>query len=481
MITLKVKLTVFAGFEREVFASCGAIVRARLQDQVEETVRDAVRIHGGSAPLRITLHLGTLRWATWKSEFPSLALSALRRRTFTVERDRLGGTVPPPAPYSSIAHPSGISSRGPGGDHRNAIEDDVRGGRDSPSAFESDTLAEHAVPRDGIVALADFLEKGHFPGPPPWVGASPTKWFADELAGNQRHIVDVLKSAVGQPMHYARLRNAVGAALAARTRVLCDSTDVPPVSLENAPTNYGDAYPSKADRSIRRMSNNGEDARSDRPSPMSLRYHPSSRPARRASPRAPASDTTRPSAQEVIDVTNAGLICLWPLLPAFLAAIDLLPGPTHAVDSVLGGAAAAADDAAAADEAQIRVSAVVALDYLVWGDPEWREWRMPINKLVCGLPQDVLIDAPVLDEGSREKIDAWLHALPLRVPGFGSCGVSDLRQLFLQRSGKLVSENARWRIEVEADASDVLLDPLPWPLQQAVLPWLTSPIEVIWR
>jgi hypothetical protein len=496
MITLRLKIKMPTGMEREVFAACGAIVRAGLQAQIEATFEALLRHRGGGVPMRLSIDLGTLHPSTWRRDFASSALSALRRHQFKVLR----------------ADPSSIDVINEEIDRGQAGASDGAG-----NTPEVDVAERVDVPLTGLLAFAAFLEKGHFSRLPPWGKRSAANWFSDALDANAGHLVEVaLGRAVTESIGYARLQHAVGPILASRAKALCHSGSGLHWVLAHlsgaspaggapwgllSPADWLDTHwrgrsaqsvdtfaairadPEKCARLLTLIGPRRAEPFLHRPhdvdatvdiKPGSFADGSGKRSevtpeGKRLMP--PSAAYKRPGRTDVIVVPNAGLICLWPLIPSVLAAIDLRP-------SVFEKAKVAE---AEAEEISLRVSAAIALDYLVWGDPKWQEWRMPINKLLCGLSQDALIDAPTLTDARKTSIDAWLQALPLRLPGMRSCGISDLRQLFLQRPGTLVSENSRWRIEVEPDASDVLLDALPWPLQQAVLPWLTEPIAVIWR
>ena len=167
------------------------------------------------------------------------------------------------------------------------------------------------------------------------------------------------------------------------------------------------------------------------------------------------------SDDERLPVTNAGVVLLWPLLPGLFQQLRLVNEQRFV-------------DVAA------QYQAVGWLDSLSWGDATPVEWRTPLNKLLCALPLDEPLPDWLPDSDRTAQLDAWLDALPERLPGLQRCGVIDLRQLFLQRPGTLTQQARQWTIHVKSDASDLLLRAIPWSRQQVLLPWCACPLLIDW-
>jgi len=131
-------------------------------------------------------------------------------------------------------------------------------------------------------------------------------------------------------------------------------------------------------------------------------------------------------------------------------------------------------------DAPARYQAVCWLDWLVWCGDAPAQWRIPLTKLLCGLPLDeAVIWSPPTDKAA-EHIKGWLAALPACLPGLERCAAPDLQTLFLQRPGTLLWRASHWTLQVQEDASDILLREIPWPMTQAVLPWLDDPLPLRW-
>ncbi|MDH0342431.1 contractile injection system tape measure protein [Chromobacterium haemolyticum] len=173
-----------------------------------------------------------------------------------------------------------------------------------------------------------------------------------------------------------------------------------------------------------------------------------------------------PAADEPLPAPNAGIVLLWPMLPALFRSLELC------------------DENGFVDE-DARRRAVALLDVLAWGEGAGADWRLPASRLLCGLPplptESETGDWPRVDEEQRAFLDDWLAALPPRLPGLQKLSQRDLRALFLQRPGELSLKGGGWRMTVEPEGQDVLLSALPWPLTMVVLPWMTQPLSIDWR
>ncbi|WP_157685815.1 contractile injection system tape measure protein [Robbsia andropogonis] len=540
MIRLKIILRMSSGAEHEVLAECGAIVKARLKRPVEKLFQTLVQTHEAGSSINVTMNLGAMERSGWQTELPSRALSALQQRTFIVRvalnredrQSKLNGGADDGQGALVKSDPDVVASlnwRKENIDRTEyeagaPVEDELgafatflrcgyfRGaiswGTSSPIDWLSNQIEKRR--NNFVPALTHVLEEKvafsrlsrivgqdmassvtricqatsdadwvlaylagrSLDGIPPWGSNTPHAWFETALRNVTKHALDIARVVQVDPTKQARLANLIGQPLV--EQLLHMSIDV----RDGLPPRIGDMHsmPQGASSMVQEKAVGKDD----------IKRPPSRFPADEVLPHIRAT-TALPVARprrgligrsahrqrlpdlEAIVVTNAGLICLWPLIPTLLALVEFVPSRR--------------DEGAALSDNQVNtaVRAVMVLDYLVWGDPAWQEWRMPMNKVLCGLPQDILIDGDMLEPWRLEKIDTWFSTLPRRLPGLGGCGVSDLRQLFLQRSGRLVPEGEHWRIEVETDASDVLLDNLPWPMQPVVLPWLDEPIHVTWR
>ncbi|MCG1055043.1 hypothetical protein KQH49_08785 [Mycetohabitans sp. B5] len=161
-------------------------------------------------------------------------------------------------------------------------------------------------------------------------------------------------------------------------------------------------------------------------------------------------------------IPDAGFAILWPLLPNLLHQLGI--------------------ELRQADQVTC-YQAVYSLKTLIWEDADLAP-DSPLLQLLCALPPEVPSCAAHSDvrltPEQHAKLDAWLARLPSRVPGWQRLSVTDIRTLFLQRPGTLVSTPSAWQVELQRDASDWLLMQLPWPIESVMYPWLEMPLRVNW-
>mgnify|MGYP000853069617 CR=1 FL=1 len=179
-------------------------------------------------------------------------------------------------------------------------------------------------------------------------------------------------------------------------------------------------------------------------------------------PATPASAPASLAAAEALPLANAGLVLLWPFIPALADRLGLLQdrqlrSPAHAQ----------------------RLAAL--LQCMATGDADPPEFQLPLNKLLSGLPLDApfLLDAPLTDAEQAECADL-LQAVLQQAPVLGSISPDGLRQAFLQRSGQLGTQDGHWLLRVERATHDVLIDRLPWSPSIVRLPWMPRLLQVQW-
>ena len=177
----------------------------------------------------------------------------------------------------------------------------------------------------------------------------------------------------------------------------------------------------------------------------------------------PFNDPVDPfSESEVIYVQNAGLILLWPFLTRFFATLNLLQANQFIAP-------------------QATERAVLLLQYLVDASTDIPEHLLPLNKLLCGLelldPIETRLD---LNEPEQTECDDLLTAVIHHWSALKSTSPDGFRRAFLQRAGILRIYNGNWRLQVERESYDVLLDQLPWNLRVVKLPWMSECLHVEW-
>jgi len=169
-----------------------------------------------------------------------------------------------------------------------------------------------------------------------------------------------------------------------------------------------------------------------------------------------------PQQQPAYPVSNAGMVILWPLLPQLFSLLALC-------------------DEGEFISASARWQAVTSLDWLTWGEEPSASGRLQVCQLLCGISVDIpQPELPVLSLQQRQRIDTWLTAVSQQLPTWQKLSLSDIRQLFLQRPGEIVTDTEPAQVAVNPEAFDYLLGDWPWPLNLVSLPWLKQPLTLIW-
>jgi hypothetical protein len=180
-------------------------------------------------------------------------------------------------------------------------------------------------------------------------------------------------------------------------------------------------------------------------------------------PEAPVETRKRGSEDaDALYIGNAGLVILWPFLPAFFADLGLLAG-----ERFTGPAA--------------QQRAVGLLQHLVTGDTAFTEYLLPLNKLLCGLELDALFDfGEPLTEAEMQACAAFLGAVIAQAPILRAMSPDGFRGTFLLRQAALSTRDGAWLLRVERETYDVVLDRFPWGWEWLRLPWMDAPLRVEW-
>jgi hypothetical protein len=165
---------------------------------------------------------------------------------------------------------------------------------------------------------------------------------------------------------------------------------------------------------------------------------------------------------DALYIANAGLVILWPFLENFFSRLGLLQ-----------------ENQFVADEARQR--AVGLLQFLATDDPDFPEYQLPLNKILCGQEPDALfdLDPPLTDEEAQEG-NSLLQAVIAQAPILRDMSIMGLRGTFLLRQGALRTRDGAWLLQVERETHDVVLDRFPWSWAWIKLPWMAAPLQVEW-
>ncbi|CAN5791076.1 hypothetical protein BH11BAC3_BH11BAC3_18180 [soil metagenome] len=167
---------------------------------------------------------------------------------------------------------------------------------------------------------------------------------------------------------------------------------------------------------------------------------------------------------ESVYINNAGIIMLHPFLQNFFTTTGLMEGQNFKDDFS-------------------KQKAVHLLQYLATGQQQLPEYLMPLNKLLCGLSAAEHIDRFIqLKPEEINEAAALLTAVIDHWKVLKNTSIEGLQETFLQRNGKLSFNEVDnyWKLVVERNAVDILLEKIPWGISYIQLPWMKYPLSVEW-
>jgi hypothetical protein len=166
---------------------------------------------------------------------------------------------------------------------------------------------------------------------------------------------------------------------------------------------------------------------------------------------------------EGIFIVHAGTILLHPFLKSIFSRLGLLNGNQFTNKSH-------------------QVEAVGLIHYMASGRTIAEEYELALAKILCAFSLEEPLDLPESypPEYLQEANDL-LEAAIAQWSILKNTSVEGLREGFLQRGGKLFSKNGSLYLQVEKNATDILLDYLPWNLGMIKLPWIRDVLRVEWR
>jgi len=126
--------------------------------------------------------------------------------------------------------------------------------------------------------------------------------------------------------------------------------------------------------------------------------------------------------------------------------------------------------------------AVHCVQFLVDGSLSSPEYRLVLNKLLCGVRPGLPIRTGIeLTVDQKQQLEGLLQAAIRHWGSLGNTSIEGLRESFLQRGGRLQRVAEAWQLSVEGRSFDMLLDALPWSYSTIRLAWMDRPIYVEWR
>ncbi|MFN0035765.1 MAG: contractile injection system tape measure protein [Saprospiraceae bacterium] len=166
--------------------------------------------------------------------------------------------------------------------------------------------------------------------------------------------------------------------------------------------------------------------------------------------------------EEAVFIQNAGVVLLAPFFLVLFERTGLVENRRFV-----------------SEEAQH--TAVHLLQYLVTGEQQVWEYDLSLHKLLCDVPEEMPIHRfTLLSDAQRTEADELLKEAIRQWAVLKSTSAAGLREMFLQREGKLTRDGRHGRLQVERKAVDVLMERLPWGFSVIKLPWMEGVLYVEW-
>lgn len=177
----------------------------------------------------------------------------------------------------------------------------------------------------------------------------------------------------------------------------------------------------------------------------------------------PASSASSETAVAGSYVINAGLVLAAPYLPRLWTALGL-------------------SEHGAFTNHQAAERAVHLLQFMVNEQTSYPEYRLGLNKIMCGIGAETTIVRDIhVEENEIVMIEELMQAMISHWKGIGNTSIQGLRTSFLQRSGWLRLKDDAWYLDIQLGPFDMLLDQLPWSFSIIKYPWMERAVHVKWR
>jgi hypothetical protein len=163
-------------------------------------------------------------------------------------------------------------------------------------------------------------------------------------------------------------------------------------------------------------------------------------------------------------VNHAGLILLHPFISPFFEATGVKQTGSQAI-------------------ATNQARAAALLHFLATGQEELYEYELGLIKILLGLEPEttLLVGEGLMQEGDREEAETVLQSVINYWTVLRNTSVDGLRSSFLQRSGLLRKTGDSWKLQIETQPFDMLLEHLPWSISIIKLSWMKYPLYTEWQ
>jgi len=163
-----------------------------------------------------------------------------------------------------------------------------------------------------------------------------------------------------------------------------------------------------------------------------------------------------------VKIYNSGLILFWPFLTRLFEHLSLLKNGSFT-------------------NQESKNRAVYLLQYLVYFDIDFPEYKLVLNKLLVGMStQEHLTPLISLTEDEKDSAHSLLNGLINNWEKVKNASPQGIQETFLQREGILRFQSERVTLVVEKKGVDILLESIPWNISLIKLAWMKVPIYVEW-
>ncbi|MCX2574534.1 contractile injection system tape measure protein [Pedobacter sandarakinus] len=162
-------------------------------------------------------------------------------------------------------------------------------------------------------------------------------------------------------------------------------------------------------------------------------------------------------------VFNGGLVLFYPFLKQLFTRLSLLEGEYF-------------------KDTSSQHNAVLYLHYLVYSIVPEDESMLLLNKIICGLPPETVINfsAVSITQNEQEELNALKDALITQWTTLKSTSFEGVLAGFVRRNGVLSFKDGNWHLAIERKGVDVLLNSLPWSISIITFKWNKYLIQVGW-
>jgi hypothetical protein len=162
-------------------------------------------------------------------------------------------------------------------------------------------------------------------------------------------------------------------------------------------------------------------------------------------------------------IDNAGLVLLSPFLPRLFTMLELTENGKF-------------------KNRDAQIKAIFLTQYAVFGDQEFPEYTLQLNKLLTNFKTGIPIPRKsVLTDEDKTTVDGMLEGVLQNWGRLTNTTIAGLQEGFLRREGRLEEQEETHLLTIESKAYDMLLDHVPWNFRTIKFSWMQKAIQVKWR